>query len=226
MATKTVTDASFGQDVLANIIWACQLSISIGLVSTGIATLIGVTMGAIMGYFGGWVDLVLFRVVEVFMAVPVLFLLIVAAAVLPPEMRSTYVMMAIIGCFTWTSAARYTRAECFGRDIEAHRRWLARPGSEDVVVSRAGGEPIAMVALRPGADSTTFANENDFRDQGLETIRVPARIYRSGKWSIAVIVPESYGSMPNSARATSDRPAPTSPARPTTSPARTSNETS
>jgi peptide/nickel transport system permease protein len=104
------TDA-FGQDVLAGLISAARLAISIGLVSTGIAVLIGVTMGAIMGYFGGWVDMVLFRVVEIFMAVPVLFLLIVAAAVLPEELRTTYTMMAIIGCFTWTTAARFTRAE-------------------------------------------------------------------------------------------------------------------
>ncbi|HZW09497.1 MAG TPA: ABC transporter permease [Phycisphaerales bacterium] len=101
------TDA-FGQDVLSQVMHACRLSISIGLVSTTIAMLIGITMGAVMGYFGGWVDLLLYRVVEIVMAVPLLFLLIVAAAVLP---RNTYVMMAIIGCFTWTNAARFTRAE-------------------------------------------------------------------------------------------------------------------
>ncbi len=98
----------FGHDVLSQILHACRLSISIGLVSTSIAVSIGVTVGALMGYFGGWVDLLLYRVVEIFMAVPVLFLLIVAAGVLP---RNTYVMMAIIGCFTWPTAARFTRAE-------------------------------------------------------------------------------------------------------------------
>lgn len=97
-----------GRDVLTQLLYGCRLSISIGLVSTGIAVVIGVTLGALMGYFGGWVDLLLYRVVEVFMAIPVLFLLIVAAAVLP---RNTYVMMAIIGCVTWTGAARFTRAE-------------------------------------------------------------------------------------------------------------------
>jgi len=104
------TDA-FGTDVLSQLMHACRLSISIGIVSTGIALLIGVTMGALMGYFGGWVDLLLYRVVEIFMAVPVLFLLIVAVSVLPTEMRSTYMLMAIIGCFTWTGMARFTRAE-------------------------------------------------------------------------------------------------------------------
>jgi peptide/nickel transport system permease protein len=104
------TDA-VGADVLTQLLHACRLSITIGLVSTGIALVIGVTMGALMGYFGGVVDLLLYRVVEVFMAVPVLFLLIVAVAVLPPEMRSTYLLMAMIGCFTWTGMARFTRAE-------------------------------------------------------------------------------------------------------------------
>lgn len=98
----------FGRDVLSQMLHACRIAIAIGLVSTSIAMMIGVTLGAVMGYFGGWLDLVLYRVVEVFMAVPVLFLLVVAAAVLP---RNVFVMMAIIGCFSWTGAARFTRAE-------------------------------------------------------------------------------------------------------------------
>ena len=97
-----------GRDVLSQMLWACRLSISIGLVSTGISVLIGIIVGALMGYFGGWVDLVLSRILEIFMAVPVLFLLIVAASVLP---RNTYVMMTIIGCVTWTGSARFIRAE-------------------------------------------------------------------------------------------------------------------
>ncbi|MEE2972678.1 MAG: ABC transporter permease [Planctomycetota bacterium] len=97
-----------GRDVLSQMLHACRLSISIGLVSTGISVLIGIIIGSLMGYFGGWVDLVLSRVVEIFMAIPVLFLLIVAASVLP---RNTYVMMAIIGCVTWTGSARFIRAE-------------------------------------------------------------------------------------------------------------------
>tara|TARA_R110000744_G_scaffold95174_3_gene183936 strand:+ start:76 stop:1482 length:1407 start_codon:yes stop_codon:yes gene_type:complete len=99
---------TLGQDVFSQMLHACRLAISIGFISTGIAVVIGVTIGSLMGYFGGWVDLVLYRFVEMFMAIPVLFLLIVAAGVLP---RNTYVMMAIIGCFTWTGAARFIRAE-------------------------------------------------------------------------------------------------------------------
>lgn len=120
----------YGQDVLSQMLHASRLSISIGLVSTGLAVTIGVTVGALAGYFGGVVDLALQRIIEVFMAIPVLFLLIVAAGVLPPELRSTYVMMAIIGCVTWTGAARFTRAEFFklrNQDFVQSARALGLP---------------------------------------------------------------------------------------------------
>jgi ABC-type dipeptide/oligopeptide/nickel transport system permease subunit len=127
----------FGQDVLSQLLHACRLAVSIGLVSTGIATLIGVTIGALMGYFGGMVDLLLYRVVEIFMAIPLLFILIVAAGVLPADYRNTYVMMAIIGCFTWTGAARYTRAEFY------------KLRNQDFVQSaRAVGLPLRSILFR------------------------------------------------------------------------------
>jgi len=125
---------ALGKDVLAQMLWACRLAISIGLVSTGIAVIIGVTVGALMGYFGGFVDLLLFRVVEIFMAIPVLFLLIVAAGVLP---RNTYVMMAIIGCVSWTGAARFTRAE-----------FLKLRNQDFVQASRAIGLPLRNILFR------------------------------------------------------------------------------
>lgn len=118
---------SGGRDMLSQLLHACRLSISIGLVSTTIAVSIGVTIGALMGYFGGWVDMLLYRVVEVFMAIPLLFLLIVAAAVLP---RNTYVMMAIIGCVTWTGSARFIRAEFYklrGQDFVQSARAVGLP---------------------------------------------------------------------------------------------------
>ena len=123
-----------GRDVLAQMLWACRLSISIGLVSTGISVLLGIVIGALMGYFGGWVDLVLSRVVEIFMAVPVLFLLIVAASALP---RNTYVMMTIIGCVTWTGSARFIRAE-----------FLKLRNQDFVQSCRAVGLPLHSVLFR------------------------------------------------------------------------------
>tara|TARA_R110000782_G_scaffold20675_19_gene55937 strand:- start:38690 stop:40438 length:1749 start_codon:yes stop_codon:yes gene_type:complete len=125
---------SLGQDVLSQMMHACRLSISIGLVSTIIAVIIGVTVGALMGYFGGWVDLLLYRVVEIFMSIPVLFLLIIAAAVLP---RNTYVMMIIIGCVSWTGAARFVRAE-----------FLKLRNQDFVQSARAVGLPLPSILFK------------------------------------------------------------------------------
>src|SRR5690606_39669664 len=120
--------------VLSQMMHARRLSIWIGLVSTSIAVVIGVTVGALMGYFGGWVDILLYRVVEVFMAIPLLFLLIVAAAVLP---RNTYVMMIIIGCVTWTGAARFTRAE-----------FLKLRGQDFVQSAKSVGLPLRSILFK------------------------------------------------------------------------------
>lgn len=125
---------TLGQDVLSQMLHASRLSISIGFVSTGIAVLIGVTIGALMGYFGGWVDLLLYRVVEIFMAIPVLFVLIVAAGVLP---RNIYVMMAIIGCFSWTGAARFIRAE-----------FMKLRNTDYVQAARAAGLPLRSILFK------------------------------------------------------------------------------
>jgi hypothetical protein len=59
-----------GSDVAARLLYATRVAVSIGFVSTGIAILIGITVGALMGYFGGWVDIIGMRVIEIFMAIP------------------------------------------------------------------------------------------------------------------------------------------------------------
>lgn len=125
---------TLGQDVVSQLMHACRLSISIGFVSTGIAVFIGVTVGALMGYFGGWVDLLLYRIVEIFMAIPVLFVLIVAAGVLP---RNIYVMMAIIGCFSWTGSARFIRAE-----------FMKLRNADYVQAARAAGLPLRSILFK------------------------------------------------------------------------------
>ena len=97
-----------GRDVMAGIIHGSRISLSIGFVSVGIALLIGVFLGALAGYFGSWVDLVISRVFELELAIPTFFLLITVAAVLPP---SIFLTMLIIGLTGWVGIARFTRNE-------------------------------------------------------------------------------------------------------------------
>jgi len=101
------TDAS-GQDLLSRMLHACRIALSIGFIATGIAVLIGVIVGGFMGFFSGWVDLIGMRLVEVFSAIPVIFLLIAITAFYG---RNLYLMMVIIGLTGWVGYALFVRAE-------------------------------------------------------------------------------------------------------------------
>ena len=97
-----------GADVLSRMIHASRIALGIGLVATGIAMLIGIVVGGLMGWFSGVVDLAGMRLVEIFEAVPTLFLLLTFVAFFG---RSLYLMMVIIGLTGWTGYARFVRAE-------------------------------------------------------------------------------------------------------------------
>ncbi len=97
-----------GADVLSRMIHASRIALGIGFVATGIAMLIGVIIGGLMGYFSGVVDMIGMRLVEIFEAIPTLFLLLTFVAFFG---SSLYLMMVIIGVTTWPGYARYVRAE-------------------------------------------------------------------------------------------------------------------
>jgi peptide/nickel transport system permease protein len=97
-----------GADVLSRMIYASRIALGIGLVATGIALFIGVFVGGLMGYFSGVTDMIGMRLVEVFEAIPVIFLLLTFVAFFG---RDLYVMMVIIGLTSWTGYARFVRAE-------------------------------------------------------------------------------------------------------------------
>jgi peptide/nickel transport system permease protein len=79
-----------GRDVMAGIIHGARISLSIGFVSVGIAILIGVTLGAMAGYFGGWIDLLMSRLFELMLAIPTFFLIITIAATLRPNISTPW----------------------------------------------------------------------------------------------------------------------------------------
>jgi peptide/nickel transport system permease protein len=99
-----------GSDVLCRLIHGSRISLSVGFVAVGISCVIGIFVGAILGYFGGKVDFVGMRVVEIMMAIPTFFLIITIVAFFP---RSLLNIMVIIGITSWTGDARFIRAEFF-----------------------------------------------------------------------------------------------------------------
>jgi len=97
-----------GGDVLSRMIHASRIALGIGFIATGIAMVIGVILGGLMGYFSGIVDMLGMRLVEIFESIPTLFLLLIFVAFFG---RSIYIMMVIIGFTSWSGYARYIRAE-------------------------------------------------------------------------------------------------------------------
>jgi peptide/nickel transport system permease protein len=97
-----------GADVLSRMIHASRIALGIGFIATGIAMVLGIFIGGIMGYFSGVADIIGMRLVEIFEAVPTLFLLLTFVAFFE---RSLYMLMVIIGITSWSGYARYVRAE-------------------------------------------------------------------------------------------------------------------
>jgi peptide/nickel transport system permease protein len=102
------TDQS-GKDVFAQMVHGTRIAMLVGFVSMGIAAVIGIAIGAMAGYFGGWVDILLSRLIELVMCIPALVLILALIAIL--EKTTIWHLMIILGATGWTGIARLTRAE-------------------------------------------------------------------------------------------------------------------
>lgn len=98
-----------GVDVLAQMIHGTQIALLVGFVSTGCAAVIGIILGALAGYLGGWADILLSRLIELVMCIPALVLILALIAIL--ESPTIWHMMLILGITGWTGIARLTRGE-------------------------------------------------------------------------------------------------------------------
>lgn len=98
-----------GRDVLVRLIYGTRISLTVGLFSVALYVTLGTLIGALAGFLGGKVDLVLGRVIEVVLSIPSLFLILTAAAFI--EHRSVFHVLAIIALVQWTTPARLVRAE-------------------------------------------------------------------------------------------------------------------
>jgi peptide/nickel transport system permease protein len=99
-----------GRDVASGMIHGARISLTIGIVVASIQLTVGILLGGLAGYYGGWIDLALSRCFELMLAIPTFFLIVTVAAVLPP---SIYNVMAILGLTGWVGVARFIRSEFF-----------------------------------------------------------------------------------------------------------------
>ncbi|MGH7856425.1 MAG: ABC transporter permease, partial [Candidatus Binatia bacterium] len=97
-----------GRDVASGMVHGTRISLTVGLVVVAIQLTIGIFLGGLAGYYGGWTDIVLSRLFELMLSVPAFFLILTVAAVLPP---SIYNVMIILGLIGWVGIARFIRSE-------------------------------------------------------------------------------------------------------------------
>ncbi|MDQ3653581.1 MAG: ABC transporter permease [Chloroflexota bacterium] len=125
------TDRS-GRDVFSRLIKGGQISLAAGFMAVLIVMLIGITLGALAGFFGGWVDQLVMRFTDILLAIPLILLLITAAALFRPSLQTTIV---VIGASSWPGTARLVRGQ-----------FLALKGQEFVTAARAmGANPVRIM---------------------------------------------------------------------------------
>lgn len=99
---------NLGRDVLSRIIWGARVSLRVGFSVVILASLVGIALGAISGYFGGWTDTIIMRITDILLAFPGILLAIALVAVLGPSLNNVVLALAIIG---WVGYARLVRGQ-------------------------------------------------------------------------------------------------------------------
>jgi len=97
-----------GRDVCSRVIYGTRISLSVGFIAVGIAVLLGILFGAVAGFYGGWIDSVIMRFVDIMFCFPTFFLILMIIAVLGPNI---YNVMIVIGLTSWPGIARLVRGE-------------------------------------------------------------------------------------------------------------------
>ncbi len=132
-----------GRDVVARLIYGFRISVLFGLVLTLLSSIVGVTAGAVQGYFGGWVDLLFQRFIEVWQGLPILYLVIILASVVEPNF---WWLLGLMLLFSWMALVGVVRAEFLRVRNFDYVRAAKALGVSDTMIMFRHILPNAMVA--------------------------------------------------------------------------------
>ncbi len=185
-----------GRDVLARMVWGTRISISIGFVAVGISVCIGVVLGALAGFYGGWVDVVVQRAIEVMMCFPTFFLILAIIAYIRPNIWN---IMIVIGLTSWMGVARLVRGEFLKlrdsefalaakalglRDLRVMFRHLLPNALAPVLVSATFGIAGAIL-VESGLSFLGFGVQPPTASWG-ELLKQSQRLVSTGVWWLVV----------------------------------------
>ncbi len=139
-----------GKDVLSQMLFGARISLTIGFVASGLSLLIGTLIGGVSGYFGGWVDMILQRIVEIMMCFPTFLLILTVVAMLD---RDIFKIMMVIGLTGWAGTARLVRGEFLAQSV---RDYVAAGESMGLSRWRIMFRHILPNALTPLIITATF----------------------------------------------------------------------
>jgi peptide/nickel transport system permease protein len=140
------TDSN-GYDILGRLMVGGQVSLELGFASAVCATVIGALWGAIAGYFGGWLDAVMMRIVDAALSIPILFLLIVLATIIRPTKLS---LILIISLASWLAISRLVRGEALSLRVREYVQATKQMGGSSV--------RIVLRHIAPNAIGTIIVN--------------------------------------------------------------------
>ena len=183
-----------GRDVAVRILFGIRISLSVGVIAVSIYVTIGIILGAFAGFFRGRVDMIIQRLIEIFMALPTLIVLLVLITFI--EQPSIFHIMVVIGLFRWTGVARLVRGEFYRlRNLDFVTSAIALGFSTRRVIF----QHILPNALGPVLVAATFGVaaailiESSLSFLGLGDINVPSwgqtlnAGYKTGEWYLIMI---------------------------------------
>ena len=158
-----------GRDVTARLIYGFRISVAFGLILSVLSSIIGMAAGAVQGYFGGWTDLLFQRFIEIWTAIPTLYLLIILAAFITPTF---WILLFVLVLFSWTGLVGLVRAEFLrARNFEYVRAARALGLSDFKIMYKhlLPNGVISTITFMPFivAGSVTTLNALDFLGFGL-----------------------------------------------------------